>query len=778
MNKIILIAFTLYSFLGFLPGQTDSLTLPNSSYIRKWRVGVQSGPMLYFGDLSDQFKTIALARPGISVYGQYNLNEHLSFRLSFLQGSIQGDDRMGNLSAPNWRRGLSFRTNISEISLTGRIYFLEGHRQIRPYFLIGLGVFKFNPKADLFLGSGEDINNQYVFASGGSIQNTSDNKIEKDGVYETNLYDWKTEGFDNSFIRYPSRYSRIQATVPWGLGMKVSLCPYLDMSFEAGIRYLFTDYLDDVSSRYSSSSLNQENFPNNPERQALAAYISNPTQRTFAFRGNEISKDAYAFTSIGLEYRFGKIIIPKTSVWKSYQPDFLDDWAFGFSIGSMLLHGDMRDHRIAPSVRNQAKPNRSDIQAAGSVYVTRHLSSYFALKGEVIAGSIAGTRQPEFATSPVLDVSLSLLLDITNTFPRFKPYARRVNLYAQSGLGRSTVIGSVRRTSDGLTVRYTGPAVFTNLPLGGGMRIHLNPNLDLDFNYTYRLVNSDLLDATRSGSDRPILNTTKDGYSWLNVSLAWVLLKASEKKERDPFKGIKKKVFQELNQDTDQDGIPDIRDLDPNTLPGIPVNPQGKPLDRDKDGVPDLYDLDPFTPVELTVNEQGVPKDSDLDGVPDYRDLEPESLPGSLVNFKGQSFEQDDSEANSIAEIEALKPMLNTWNFLMIYYDFDKAIVKNEYYESLSQLALLMEKIPELGIKLIGHADIRGNREYNLKLSERRAKAVVDVLANNYSISPERCMLLAQGKDKPHTQYISQEAQGSNRRVEIRLTYRGKEITE
>jgi hypothetical protein len=39
-------------------------------------------------------------------------------------------------------------------------------------------------------------------------------------------------------------------------------------------------------------------------------------------------------------------------------------------------------------------------------------------------------------------------------------------------------------------------------------------------------------------------------------------------------------------------------------------------------------------------------------------------------------------------------------------------------------------------------------------------------------------MLLAQGKDKPHTKYISQEAQGSNRRVEIRLTYRGKEITE
>lgn len=777
MRKKILILIAISSILAFAKGQSD--TIPNQqAYLRAWRIGVQAGPMLYFGDLSDQLKTIALARAGVAIYGQYHFNDHLSLRISFLRGSVQGDDRMGNLSAENWRRGLSFRTSITELAFTGRIYFLNGKRQVRPYFLIGLGVFKFNPKADLFLGSGDDLNNRYIFLPGGEIQNVSGNKVEKDGEYETSLYQWKTEGFDNSFIRYPSRYSRVQATVPWGFGLKVSLSPSVDLSFEAGIRYLFTDYLDDVSSRFSSTQLIQDNFPNNPTKQALAAYISNPSNRTYAFRGNEVSKDVYGFSSIGLEYRFGKIIIPKTSIWQSYDPDFLDDWAFGFGLGPTLMHGDMRDHLIAPSVRNQAKPNRSDIQAGGSVYVTKHLSSYFALKGEVLAGSISGTRQPEFAGTPIFDVSLNLLLDLTNTFPRFKPYARRVGLYAQGGMGRTTVIGSVRRTSDGVTVRYTGPAVYTCLPIGGGMKIHLNPHIDLDFNYTYRLVNSDLLDATRSGIDRPAMNTVKDGYSWLNVSLAWVLLKPSDKKEKDPFKGIKRKVFQELNRDGDQDGIPDFRDLDPYTLPGIPVNPQGIPMDRDKDGVPDLYDLDPFTPLGLPVNEQGVPEDTDQDGVPDYRDLEPQSKQGATVNFKGQSFEQEESEETAEAQIEALKPLLNTWNFLMIYYDFDKAIVKNEYYESLAQLALLMEKIPELGIKLIGHADIRGNREYNLKLSERRANAVVSILSENYGISRERCIIQAQGKDKPHTQYVSQEAQGSNRRVEIRLTYKGKEITE
>jgi outer membrane protein OmpA-like peptidoglycan-associated protein len=741
-------------------------------------MGVQAGPMLYFGDLSDQLKTIALARAGVSLYGQYHLNDHLALRVGILQGSVQGDDRMGNLSGPNPGRGLSFRSSITEASVTGRIYFLDGRRQIRPYFLVGLGVFRFNPKADLFLGSGEEITNRYVFQANGNLGDTRGNQIDKDGIYETTLWDWKTEGFDNSFIRYPSKYSRIQATIPWGLGTKISLSPYWDISFECGIRYLFTDYLDDVSSRYASPELVQENFPGDAAKQALATYISNPSGATSAFRGNETSKDVYAFTSMGLEYRFGKIHLPKTYIWQPYRPDFLDEWAFGFGPGMLLMHGDMRDHLLAPSLRNRARPNRADIQAGGSVYVTRHLSPYFALKGEVLAGSLAATRQPEFASTPVFDVSLNLILDLTNTFPRYKPYARKVNVHSQAGMGRTSVIGSVRRIQDGVTVRYTGPSNYTVLPVGGGMRIHLNPHIDLDLNYTYRMVNSDFLDATRSGSDRPLLNTVKDGYSWLNISIAWVILKPAEPKEKDPFKGLKKKVFQELQTDQDQDGIPDFRDQDPYTLPGIPVNAAGVALDRDKDGVADLYDEDPFTPPGLKVNTRGMPSDQDKDGVPDYRDLEPDSPPGTLVNFKGQSFFDPDNEASEALALEALKPMLSTWNFLMIYFDFDKAIVKNEYYESLSQLALLLEKIPELEIKLIGHADIRGNKDYNLKLSERRAGAVVNILSETYGISPERCMIQAQGKESPHTRYVSQEAQGSNRRVEIRLMYKGKEITQ
>lgn len=769
----LLISLTLMTSL--LTAQEPSRPVPSSNpNLRKWKTGIQAGPMLYFGDLSTQLKTIALARPGISVFGQYHFNEHLSLRVSILKGSVQGDDRMGNLSAEFWRRSLSFRSPITEVSVTGRIFFLEEKRQVRPYFMMGLGLYRFNPKADLFQGD-IDINNRYYFQENGTILNAAGQIIQKDQQYETTLSDWKTEGADNSFIRYKSKYNKTQFNIPFGLGIKFSLSPRLDLAFETGIRYLFTDYLDDVSSRYSSPELIQQNFPD-PQQQELAAYISNPSGTTHHFRGNELSNDIYVFSSAGIEYRFGKIIIPKTLQFAPYAPDYKETWSFGFGGGLLFMHGDMRDHKIAPTVTSRSKPNRSDLQPGGSLYVSHYMSRIFGIKAEVISGSLVSVRQPEFTSTPVMDLSASLLLNITNSFPRFKPYARKVDLYAQAGMGRASVIGSVRDTENSQTTRYTGPTSYTVLPIGLGTRIHLTPNIDLDLNYVYRHVNSDLLDVTRSGSDRTTINTVKDGYSWLNISVAWVLLKAVDKNE-DPFRGIKKKVFRQLNTDTDKDGVPDIMDQDPYTLPGVKVNPKGMPMDRDHDGVPDLYDSDPFTPPGLRVDAQGMPADTDQDGIPDYRDLEKDSPKGALVNFKGQTFSAQNEARDTEAEIEALKPMLSTWNFLMIYFDFDKSFVKNEYYEPLSQLALLMEKLPELQIKLIGHADIRGNKAYNLKLSERRAQAVISVLSETYNISADRFFIEAKGKENPHTQYVSQAAQGSNRRVEIRLMVNGKELT-
>lgn len=771
----ILIGFCFSIPLGYAQTRADSVQVFYHAF-RRLQIGASFGGMNYFGDLSQDLKTLALTRPGMGLQIRYQFNDVFSLRLAGQWGQIQGDDRMGRNSAFNWQRGLSFRSNITEIQLSGIIHLLHGKRQVRPYLTLGVGIFHFNPKADLFLGS-VDYNNRYQFSPDGLVLNASGEQVTRDGKYETSLYDWKTEGFDNGLTRFPSTYKLWQVQVPLGIGVRIGLSPRVDLNLEWGMRYLFSDYIDDVSSRYASSNLIQQNF-SNPQDQAVAAYISNPTGKVSAYRGNELKNDTYTYTSIGFAYRVGRIVVPRSLVTAPYKSEFCSVWTFGMGTGILLLQGDMRDHTIAPAVNNGADPNSSDIKPAGAVFVERRLSPYFRLRADIIAGTISGTRQPEYFTTPIYDGSLSLILNISETFPRFKPYRRRAELFAMAGVGRNTVIPSVRNVNSGITTRYLGNKAYNTLPIGAGVKIHLGHALDLEAMYSYRYVNSDGFDATLSlPFQRKVINTVKDGYSWISVSLAWNLLQPVKPKG-DPFRGLKRKVLDVLKHDIDQDGVPDYKDQDSGTPPGIPVNHLGKPFDRDQDSVPDLNDRDPFTPKGLSVDADGMPADNDGDGVPNYRDLEPDSPPGSQVNFKGLSFFGEENSLDTLAEIEALKPLLGTWNFMLIYFDFDKAYIKNEYEDGLQQLALLLTKMPELSIKLIGHADIRGNRDYNIKLSERRAKAVKSILTDSYSIDPTRFYIEYKGKDSPHTEHISQAAQGSNRRVEIRLMYKGKEITE
>src|SRR5437899_1776745 len=70
-------------------------------------------------------------------------------------------------------------------------------------------------------------------------------------------------------------------------------------------------------------------------------------------------------------------------------------------------------------------------------------------------------------------------------------------------------------------------------------------------------------------------------------------------------------------KDSDHDGVPDNKDLCPNTPPGATVDATGCPHDSDGDGVYDGIDKCPNTPAGAKVDAAGCPIDSDHDGVPD-----------------------------------------------------------------------------------------------------------------------------------------------------------------
>lgn len=85
-----------------------------------------------------------------------------------------------------------------------------------------------------------------------------------------------------------------------------------------------------------------------------------------------------------------------------------------------------------------------------------------------------------------------------------------------------------------------------------------------------------------------------------------------------------------------------------------------------------------------------------------------------------------------------------------IFYDFDKATLRPESQKSLDELVKLLNENPNVTIELSAHCDYKGSADYNRRLSQRRAEAVVAYLTAK-GIVKERLTPKGYGKDKPKT---------------------------
>jgi len=89
-----------------------------------------------------------------------------------------------------------------------------------------------------------------------------------------------------------------------------------------------------------------------------------------------------------------------------------------------------------------------------------------------------------------------------------------------------------------------------------------------------------------------------------------------------------------------------------------------------------------------------------------------------------------------------------TYRLDNIYYDFDEATLRPESLSSLDKLLRMLYDNPQLEIELSSHTDSRGSKRYNQKLSERRAKSVVDYLISK-GITPQRVKPVGYGELVP-----------------------------
>lgn len=135
-----------------------------------------------------------------------------------------------------------------------------------------------------------------------------------------------------------------------------------------------------------------------------------------------------------------------------------------------------------------------------------------------------------------------------------------------------------------------------------------------------------------------------------------------------------------------------------------------------------------------------------------------ESVPGASVERVG----------------EGIKVVLNE---NAIRFDFDKATLTPTAQQNLDKIISIFKQYPDTNIGIFGYTDAKGADQYNLTLSEKRAKSVADYLSSN-GINSNRFTIKGFGKADPIGDNNTDAGRALNRRVEFSITANEKMIRE
>jgi len=105
----------------------------------------------------------------------------------------------------------------------------------------------------------------------------------------------------------------------------------------------------------------------------------------------------------------------------------------------------------------------------------------------------------------------------------------------------------------------------------------------------------------------------------------------------------------------------------------------------------------------------------------------------------------------------------------VIYFDFDSSEVRPQDQDLVAGHAIRLNENSNASVRLEGHADERGSREYNIGLGERRSQAVRQMLMIQ-GVKASQIQTVSFGEERPAAMGSSESDYAQNRRVEIKYT--------
>lgn len=176
------------------------------------------------------------------------------------------------------------------------------------------------------------------------------------------------------------------------------------------------------------------------------------------------------------------------------------------------------------------------------------------------------------------------------------------------------------------------------------------------------------------------------------------------------------------------------------------------PIDDDQDGVPNALDLCPNTAANTLVDDTGCVPDRDKDGVPDSIDNCPATT-NRRARIDSQGCYVMQSEQVAASEV--------------FYFDTDSFAPRAAHNEKLRRLQEFINNNPTSEVAVTGHADNRGDADYNMKLSRNRAELIAASLLQRVELEASRLTLHSYGETQPAQQDTDPKGHAANRRVTV-----------
>ncbi len=213
-------------------------------------IGVSANALNYFGDVTPRagaFSTdLSFTRAGVGVSSGLRIGPQFSVQTGLMWGRLRGDDFESanpedNEAIYRYVRNLQFRNDVIDFSLSGVFDLIPNQGTVftraifTPYIFAGVSVFHHNPMAKVPQES-------FLYGTG-----TAPVMPENAGKWVA-LKPLQTEGPD-------AAYSNFQFSLPVGIGVRQQISQSFDIEFEFSYRFMFFDYIDDVSGNYADKGV-------------------------------------------------------------------------------------------------------------------------------------------------------------------------------------------------------------------------------------------------------------------------------------------------------------------------------------------------------------------------------------------------------------------------------------------------------------------------------------------------------------------------------------------